>query len=316
MKKIDRRFFLKSTAAGASMLPFLQYYACSTPSVPLPFMGGLTAIAVLDDCAECAVRHRLVTDKAAGLLHADIDLGLPANASRMGALVTATFDQVNQVIANANEELDHVFDGMSGPEIAEAVKDRRSDAMKKKETIQRKIALMLGWAMAAGVRSILLPLYQKQPAGDVLPSDMQVYHDAFILKQKAALPDLENISVEKIEDLFNCVNPRMIARTHTLTPDYDDGDGWTVRISNWRDDNKKLVQRFARALVQPDDAAVKKYITGPNFYDQNDPVLQLVTAGKPAPKSECQAAIQSGENASLYGQCVAKGLEDLQILEI
>lgn len=111
---------------------------------------------------------------------------------------------------------------------------------------------MLGWALATGVRNVLFPLYEKQPAQGTLPSDMQIYHDMFILKQKTALPELENASVEEIENLFKGLNPRMVARTHTLTPDYDDGENWTVRISQWREDTMLLMEQYAEALVKPD----------------------------------------------------------------
>ena len=312
MKHIDRRFFLKSTAAGiagTSLLSYLQFATCSAPGKAAVFMGGLTSMAILDDCADLAIRSSLVKKSVAYYLKSDIDQGLPANIARMGVLVHTNTEKAKGVIQRAKDEISHVYDGMSEQEIADAKKDRRSDAMKKQETIERKISLMLGWAMATGIREHVQPLYAQQQADGNLPSEMQVYHDIFVLKQKGALDGLDNSSVDEIANLFKGLNPRMIARTHTLTPDYDDGPGWTVRISQWRDDTMTLMDRYAEALVQPDAQKLRAYITDTNFYDPQDELIQLLNDANLDQQSLNDALKQT--DASLYAQCLNRGVKAL-----
>jgi len=76
-------------------------------------MGGLTTFAAIDDGANLVIRCGTVDETLSRYLKADINQGLPADISRMGALVFTHQDQAKQIIDKARDELAERFNGMS-----------------------------------------------------------------------------------------------------------------------------------------------------------------------------------------------------------
>lgn len=317
MNTLNRRSFLQSSAAGlAGVSLFSNFFStgCSAAAGNSSKLGGLTGFAIIDDAARLATAAKLVSPEVEVLLKHDINEGYPANIMFMGALVQGTNKQAIAVIKRAQDDILKEFEGLSTEEIAEARLKRRDNPAKKVEMIERKISLMLGWALASGVRDILIPLYKNEKTESGLPGDMSLYHDMAVLRKKAGLAGLSGASAQEIESLFNGMNPRMIARTHTLTPDYDDGMAWTVRISGWRDDTMKLMKAYAETLVNPDSKMQKKFISDMNFFDEKDKLVKMAGSGNPITKDQVNAACEQAK--SIYGRCIASGIEAIQALRV
>lgn len=124
------------------------------------------------------------------------------------------------------------------------------------------------------------------------------------------------MSIEDVESLFNGMQPRMITRTHTLTPDYDDGEGWTLRISAWRDKSLALMHRYAAAYVAPVPAKLDKYITKLNFYNREDGLIAMARRlqnNKPVSTRDIQKELETGKSQSLYARILKDGIRSIQM---
>jgi len=301
----NRRDFIKNmaaSAAGITLLNFIDLRASNLDAAADVSLGGLAPYAVLDDCAQIAANSGLVDDRVASLMLADMNNNIPANVSRFGAMV-----QVDKAIVDTSmEKHSQALKTLETSAPSEETEDRL-------ETTQRKLALLLGWYMAAGVREVLAPLYQPDARmADRQPSEMSIYHDMEVLRQIAGTPQRTAVPAAEVESLFNGMLPRMIGRTHTLTPDYEDGMDWTVRVSHWRDDTMQLMQEYADAYAKPHPEKVQRFIKDINFYDADEAMLQLADKARRGESIETGAVKTAMQNAkSVYGRAVALGVENL-----
>lgn len=301
----NRRHFIKTmaaSAAGVTLLNFFDLNASTLDSAAGQSLGGLASYAVLDDCARIAANSNLIDERVAGLVLADMNDNIPANLSRFGAMV-----QVDKAIVETSfERHSQELRSLETAEQTEETADRL-------DTTQRKLALLLGWYMAAGVREVLAPLYEPQPAfADRQPSEMSIYHDMEVLRQIAGTPQRSSVSTAEIESLFNGMLPRLIGRTHTLTPDYDDGMNWTVRVSHWRDDTMQLMQEYADAYVKPHPEKVQRFISDINFYDADEALLQLSKKARQGETIDAGAVKTAMTNPkSVYARALAVGVKNL-----
>ena len=252
----------------------------------------------------------LVTKQTAQLIAADINYPLPANLSRMGLIVKADEAQVEDLLKKVTPDWKKVSEQIAGN--LELQNDKNSDPRKHQVIVEKKISLLLGWYMATGIREELHSIQAKAAeSGSNLPTEMSIYHDMHVLKQIAGKN--ERASVADVQLLFHGIQPRMIGRTHTLTPDYDDGIEWTVRITDWRNDTKILMEKYAQAYVNPDKNKIEHYITKPNFYNPDDKLIQLarwVHDGKYIKRIKNIDDIKGYH--SLYTRSLAKGILALQ----
>ncbi len=300
----NRRTFIKTVAAGAAGATLLRYFdlkAATLDSAAGHSLGGLTSYAVLEDSANLASQSNLVSENIASLVLADPNVNIASNLSRFGAMIQVSETEVQKSLNKHVAEMKTLM--TASPE--------NEEMQEQLDVSQRKVSLLLGWYLATGVREVLAPVYEPNPKlADRQPTEMAIYHDMEVLRQRAGTG--ASISTAEVEALFNGLQPRMIARTHTLTPDYDDGIDWTVRVSHWRDDTMQLMQEYADAFVKPHPEKVKLFITDMNFYDANEPVLQLAkTARKGGSVNSNELKTAMSQAQSIYAKSVAKGIEAL-----
>ena len=95
---MNRRKFIKNVgigAAGLSLLNRMEIEAfTSSYSRTSLSMGGLTNFMILDDCARLSIESGLISDKVKEYISADISKPIPANMSRMGAMMNAEIEEV------------------------------------------------------------------------------------------------------------------------------------------------------------------------------------------------------------------------------
>jgi len=300
---VDRRDFLKTVivgSAGTAFLPnFLMaknfgYGGFGSADQQASPGNRLASFAVLDDVVALAMTSKLVPANANGYIYSDFSIETPGNISRMGWMVNATEEQVAEVAKRNHDKAKKMWHETTG----EALSVRRSDILEEKLAVEAKVALMMGWFMAEGIREILQPAWS---AGD--SEEMAAYQDMYVLKQISSKSDTG--SKDNVEDLFLQLVPRMFTRIHTLKPDDDDPENWTVRVSDWRSKYEHTLQMYAEAYAQPDSDKVQKYVLDSGFYNPDDAVIK-------AARNHRRIDLSTMSNPkSLYAQAVVKGVEGL-----
>ncbi len=292
---IDRRQFLAAlsiSAAGAAFLPgCAPQNSCGTKRRPSS-SGELTLVCLAYDAVTLAPLAFDLSTDFKNALAADMNAPSAGDFSHIGGLVRASDKQMIALLQ----------------EIAEQPGD---------ETRNKKLALALGWLIARAGRKHLEPLYIREAERDrQTPPDIIIYHDAVLMRElygKEALPD--EVSAPEVENLFLEMLPRMITRTHTLTPDYEDGERWVLRIMAWRVRTISMLRRYGRAYHSPDPQKVHAYVVQPNFYDRSDDLLQNVRAiqhGEVVAREELAAAIRSSQPRCLYAGALRGGLRAIE----
>ncbi len=300
MNLLDRRDFLRILAASNAGSAFLTNMSLAgslgVHGKQISPPNRLTSFALLDDVVELATNSSLVPANTKGYIHSDFQLAIPGNLSRMGGLVRASEQQVINVIKREKSEAGKMWDQMG----VEDLSMRRSKALEKHVKTEGKVALMMGWFMSKGIREVLEPVWS---AADDSAGEMAVYQDMYVLRQLAEKSPAR--SIEDVEDLFLQMNPRMITRIHTLIPDFDDAENWTVRITDWRDEIKLLIESYARAYVRPEGNKINRYVRDLGFYDPDDAVIKAARNHRRIDLSTM------ADSKSLYAQALVKGVEGL-----
>ncbi len=297
---MHRRNFLKNAAAFSvcsSLLSRLSIAKSFQMSEMESFYANtLTTFSVLEDVFLLSIQSGLLPFEAIGYLYCDYNLAGYSNFSRFGWMANADEATIANVLLTEHERAQQINRDMTKVE-----RDNpESAAMIDLGKARSKVSMMLGWYMAAGIREIMEPVWNA--AGNDL-YEMRMYQDMCLLKERAGKDIVSSFS--EIESLFNQMIPRMVTRTHTLTPDYDDGQNWTVRISEWHKELPALINQYATTYVNPDTNKLKKYIVDSDFYNAEEAIIQ---AARSRDRLDYQIMAQA---ESLYGKAVFKGIESL-----
>jgi hypothetical protein len=270
--KLERRQFLKSSAlAGAGLVlsgavPGLPFSAEGQALATFYGNGGITAIAIVDDCARLVRTAEDVDDRVAGVLERSVNHVYSGNAAFLGGLAPMDADDAVTVLsrlrANWSDRMEEEGDEEYGPE--------------------ERLALLLGWMMHQAAHRQLAPLYAEREPDQpgIYPSEMSVYHDAAALRHRSHGAETagNGKQVDVVARLFREIGPRVLMRFHTFIPDYDDGSGWVDRMSAWRHEKESLLRRLAEAYQDPDPEKEQRFVTGPNFFDEEDAIIRAARA--------------------------------------
>lgn len=302
---LERRQFLKSSALfGAGLFlagaPVSGAQAQRGAAALLYGEGGITSIAIADDCARLARHASGIEAAVKSVLERSVNREYPGNAALIGGMVPMDADEAVTLLGRFRERWADRGEG---------------------DGTEEKLALVMGWMMQQAARRQLRPLYEEaEPSRPGLyPSDMSLYHDAAILRHRSS--DVENagrgVQVEAVAQLFREMAPRILVRFHTLIPDYDDGSGWVDRISGWRHRKETLLHRLAEAYQDPDPEKRRRYVTEPTFYDEEDAVIRVVEALRDGgePQINVEEAV-AASNRSHYAQALIRGYGHLEAASI
>jgi hypothetical protein len=299
-----RRDFMK--ASGLSMLGLALAGRAAWPdpvgaealaSVGYPASGfliagyvvdGLTAIAVTDDTMHLARFAPSISPIFKQSLMATAERPAPGNIALSGGVLPATEEQGLRFIYRLQQDWKGWRNG------------NKQD---------QQLALLLGWTMHRAVRLQLAPLYATFPD----PDEARVYHDAAVVRLRSGAREGQ-ASSEEVFEMLNAMVPRTMIRFHTNIPDYDDAEGWIMRVANWRVNHARLLQRYADAIASPDPARQNRYVTQPNFVNPADPLIQLAArlrdGGRNADNLEGALAEAGGQ--SLYAQALLRSFRHLE----
>ncbi len=317
MQTINRREYLKTMAASSAGMMFLSqfgFFQCAKANASVtPGLGRLTEFTLLDDVAELAVQSKWVSPSICELIKADLNNNIPSNLSRMGALVPGPESEVLAILKEERENTKKISADLTDEER----NDPDSKPMKAIDKSLRKQALMMGWFLASGIREIMF----KEPGAlkeeEKMPDERSVYRDMFILKKIAGKSG--QASSHEVASLFNEMVVRFITRTHTLTPDYDDGPNWTVRITDWHNDNMMLMNQYAEAWVNPDPSKIQVYLYDSGFFNDKDGLIKLawkVQSGQSVNAQDVEKELKWVDASSChYSRAIAEGLKALKRCE-
>ena len=139
--------------------------------------------------------------------------------------------------------------------------------------LESKLAFAAGWLAQ---RTAHAAIYGDQNAGF---DDRALYHDVTLLhamhQSEPVEPSGATASVDALAQLLQMMYLRTYMRMHTIDPDFDDVEGWILRLVRRSRDLESLTQRYAAAYLQPEAAKLRRYVEVPNFYDASDPLIQL-----------------------------------------
>ncbi|MFH5184104.1 hypothetical protein ACHHV8_16485 [Paenibacillus sp. TAB 01] len=169
------------------------------------------------------------------------------------------------------------------------------------EAQERKLTYVLGWLCHRAADRCMKPVFSSFDAStlrhaeniDYSPSECSVYNDAFIyhlyyareedgLYPKTVFEDLMDSGPE--HERFDVLATRELNRTmiqNSLLPMHHPGavngdiDAWFDFIERKRQRFTLEVERYRDAILNPVPDKVARYITDAEFYDKEEPVLQL-----------------------------------------
>lgn len=298
--ELERRQFLKSSALfGAGLFltgPTVGATRAESETAALLYgNGGLTSIAIVDDCARLARHADALNSDVTGVLRRSVNHEHPGNAALIGGMAPMDADEAVTLLGRVREDW----------------------AQREEDGTEEKLALILGWMVHQAARRQLKPLHNDGEADQpgLYPSELSLYHDAAVLRHRSrTAPDAGNgQQTQAVARLFREVGPRILVRFHTFIPDYDDGSGWVGRMSSWRHEKESLLHRLAEAYQNPDPEKLRRYVTAPNFYDEDDATIRVartIQNGEEPPMTVDKAV--STTNGSHYAQALVQGYGHVQ----
>ncbi len=290
---INRRKFIKSTAAGSAALAFVPSMLYATGSAgPMNYqnqnrMKGITPISVIDNACLLAYSSGELSQASKNCIATDIQLrDTPGNKGRLAVLMPPGDEKIFELLrlVKSGSELKH-----------------------KSE----KRALLFGWAAVNAVeKNINLRL---KDLNDKEFGEVRMHQDALVVKGLSKDQDLSGIRTDDLEALLNALLTRTITRTHTLKPDSDDGIGWVNRMAAWRKQNLVNMKALASAIIEPD---VSK--AGKSFYMDDDLIVKTATMlqnGALVSEKSVKIAIEETTLKSEYAKALRDATTGIIVLD-
>lgn len=298
---MNRRHFLTHTAAaGAGLalgLPALARSASSFARAADALAAGthLTPLLLVDD----AVRLTLVNPSISGDLKTAM-IEHQAFARVSGALSRSEQDVVALLTT--------IRDGWATRDGLPVENHEVHGDM-----LEPKLAVAAGWLAHRAAQQTIYG-----DAAVTLDDDRAVYHDVTLLQavhqsEPVASPET-TVSVEALAQLFQMMYLRTYMRMHTIDPDFDDVEGWILRVVQWNNDLEPLTRRYAEAYVQPDAAKVRRYVQAPNFYAPSDPLIRLARSlhqGLTQSAIDLDEAVAAASTQSQYARALGQAYRTL-----
>jgi len=292
---MERRLFFRQMGygtAGLVIIPNLMY-SCTMignenhdHSVGI---DGIMPISAIIDCSALLITSGVLNKEFRAMVTGDIHQNLSGNLSRLGSSIP--FE--NELILDYFENLKNNWD----PNI---------------DVNRKKASLILGWFMFQPLKKSMSEVYRKLIAQGYHYDRITNYYDAYMLKQVSGDPDMEDLNESSVQEFFNSLGPRMVTRLHTFKPDYLDGPGWVVRMSDWRIRNKERVEQYGSLIIENDQEKYKNFIKKYNVYNPEDQLIKLVRDNKSELTSETvDKLILSDPGNSIYTKSIVQGYKNV-----
>ncbi len=181
-------------------------------------------------------------------------------------------------------------------DLLDAFQKRWSQNNSDDKLLPAKLAFVLGWLSHRAADRQMKPIWRGSDfPTDQSPTECSVYHEAFMFREyysdnkkmnRAILGEdlLDNClledkkQVEKVIELFRAILKRVLIEMHTFIPPYEgEIEEYLERLFESQQEFKEdLMDRYAKAIVDPDPEKAKKYVRDINFFSYNDGIIDLV----------------------------------------
>lgn len=274
---MERRNFVRNVAAtGTAIMIAPSLLALENSLKADPSMaGGILPFILFEDCINIILQSPSLQPEIKDALRGDIRKQVNGNIARLA-----------NVLPDGSEKI-------SGY-LIQLAKDSGTNMMKWHN---EKLSFVLGWFIfKAGIKNIAA-YNQKLVRGKANIEEIRQYQDTHLIRARFGIAGSSGISGEQFSSLMLQFIGRVVTRIHTLTPDKKDGGSWVLRVSDWREQNSKIMDLYGNAIQNPDPDKVQLYVKKCNLYDPSDPLI----AGK------FQINDTEKENRSLYAKSVING---------
>jgi len=293
--KMNRRNFFRYVgygSAGAMVIPSF-FTACNFSlndhNDSYVNFEGIMPVAIVTDCSRLLLATESLNDGIREMLKADINQSIPGNLSRLGSSIP--FD--DETVLTAFQQLRKKLDPGS-------------------ETQKKKISLLLGWLMFHPLRKEMTRIFSKLVDQGYHYDTIRIFYDTYIFRQVSGSQDTGNLTKENATNFFRAMHPRMVTRLHTLKPEYNDGPGWVVKMSEWRRNNHELTGLYGSFLVKPDQEMYNRFFKRYNVYDPQDQLIMLVNNMKQQISSgKVEKLILSDPGNSIYARSLVDGYKNV-----
>jgi hypothetical protein len=198
-----------------------------------------------------------------------------------------------------------------------------------------KLAFCLGVMTHRAADRLAKPLFTAQTAdGACERIDIRVYQDVFLfnrlygrgrrepyrpdaLDAAPAMPPAAEADAPAFESYYRVLFQRALLSAHTLKPGEPDADGWLDRLFDALQEFRIDLERYRKALVEPDERLARRAISDVNFYNDEDPILVLLDelrAGRTPEEDEVARRCYVGDRASVYARMVAQAMGYVEVV--
>lgn len=258
---------------------------------------NITHTAILDDCFRLA----LASDEINKIFHAA--LRAQKDFARLGAITRSGDSFTVELLDRYRRQADEA-------------------------SVAPKLAFVLGWLCHRAADRQMKPVFREaEPGRPISPAECSIYHDAFVFREIFALGrespyhpavferGMESLAVSQaldvpaIEEFFRALVQRALIELHTLIPDRTDIDGWLGRLFAVKQRLSLDLERYAKAVGDPDPEKYRQFIIEMNFYDRDEPIIRAARAiqhGETVTAAQARAALDA-EARSHYAQALKMG---------
>jgi hypothetical protein len=183
----------------------------------------------------------------------------------------------------------------------------RSAPLVPKTEAESVLAFVLGWICH---RAVSQPL-------EGASGESGLYQDAFLFRRLYMEPESASAAVTAryVAEWFQALQQRFLIEMHTFVPDADHIEGWFDKLHVKYAERAEYMEQYAEAIINPDPAKVKQYVTDSSFYHEEDAIIQLAESlrkGAVPSEADIEAALES-ECSSNYAKALRQGVGSLLI---
>lgn len=186
-----------------------------------------------------------------------------------------------------------------------------------------RLAFIFGWLSHRAADRQMKPVFRETcPDAPEKPTECSIYDDAFIYLRRYSAQDplytdalFEQMAsgtaagqdCAELRSLIRGLLQGSLIGIHTLIPDDGDGKGWIDRLVSVHQKWRINMDRYLKAITEPDPILYKTYIVETNFYDPADSLIAYVEALQ-AEKADVNHKLLrfAGEQSSDYAQALSK----------
>lgn len=248
----------------------------------------ITHTAILDDTLRLLLRLDTVDERVRRAVAENWELARLGSATRYG-------DRFNPgLLARIRDEWERAED---------------------KQPLLVRLAFVVGWLCHRAADREMKPVFRAAGPKVNKPTDCSVYHEAFVYRtvyrgrDESVFDDtvagVEPIpgADEQVRSLFHSLLQQSLIELHTFSPDTEDPWSWIGNMAEARAGFYVEIDRYAKAITNPDPDKYHHFITEMNFYNEADPLVKLARAIQDgaAPGSDEVAAAADANHTSHYG---------------